>query len=681
MSNLYPVDPTHIDQFLVVGRLGSGGFGTVYKAKTPDGDFVAIKVLRPELADSQILRDRLAREGLAIRRVRGERTVRVLDVVTVGPVPYLVMELLEGLDLEKTIVNSGPIGGPMLWFVAEGLVQALREIHEAGIVHRDFKPSNVIFGPEGIKVLDFGVSAVADHTSLTQTGAFIGTAAWISPEQVLSGDVGAESDVFNLGLVLAYVATGQHPYGSGRADAVMYRICNAEPNTGGVSEPIGELVRACLVRQPEDRPTIKQIEAFLASGGETWDSEDSDQSNRLIDLPVEEIGDEALDDVIASGDGAVDSQRTRIIQRRQQVQSEDLPIDDESLGKRSRRNLILVVSVIALVAVAASIFALTRPSDTTSNSNEVSSSSLEEEPTTTLRSDKPPSTVQASSSIVTSSSPTQFGAAPTTVTKNASTGTANRPSSATSPITTPATTSVSNADPLPPIVTNLEISKSHSVFYNMYYVSGRSVTFTASILNDEQAVNDDGLNYGGLPRLFRKNRPGWGFPYEFQRVRPGIWTLTVSGAADFFDVGLNEFCVTFTQGVCSGPAVSFEVLNEADPPTISNFNISPAIVYGGSTVKVNARIVDATGVTRVFMIFEIKRPDGLTSGGGCGEISLISGDERDGIWSTDCRLPAPSVGQAVIRIFSHNPYSEVGGYAVFEYRVEVLPLDGPPLQG
>jgi hypothetical protein len=287
--------------------------------------------------------------------------------------------------------------------------------------------------------------------------------------------------------------------------------------------------------------------------------------------------------------------------------------------------------------------------------------------------------VTQSTTPVTTKAPTassQSVVTPTTVTQNASTGTGNRPPSPTTSVATPATTSVSNADLPPPIVTNLKISKSHSVFYNIY-ASGRTVTFTASILNDEQAMNSQGLNYQGLPRLFRKNRPGWGFPYEFKRVQPGIWTLSVTdGDADFFDVGLNEFCVTFTQGVsgqCSGPAVSFEVLDEANPPTISEVDISPAIVYGGATVKVSARVVDATKVTSVFMNFEIKRNDGLTSVASCGEISLISGDERDGIWSTDCVLPAPWViGQAVIRIQSNNPYVELGGYAIFEYRVEVL---------
>jgi len=260
-------DPVRIGSYSLTGRLGAGGFGTVYAASGDDGVDVALKVLRPELADDVRLRDRLAREGQAIQRVEGSRTVKVFDVVTEGDYAYLVMELLEGEDLETLVERDGPLTGPQLWFVAEGLTQALRDIHRAGITHRDLKPSNVIYGPDGVKVVDFGVSVVADQTSLTQTGAFVGTAAWISPEQVRDGDATGQSDVFNLGLVIAFVATGKHPFGSGRADAVMYRISNGAPNTEGLREPLASLVAACLQRDPSQRPTIDQLSEFFRTDG------------------------------------------------------------------------------------------------------------------------------------------------------------------------------------------------------------------------------------------------------------------------------------------------------------------------------------------------------------------------------------------------------------------------------
>ena len=131
------------------------------------------------------MKERLAREGEALSRVTGERNVEIYKVVTEGPYVYLAMELVEGETLQQRVDSQGPLAGPLLWFTAQGLVEALKAIHEAGITHRDLKPSNVMFGPDGVKVLDFGISAVAEETGLTQTGAFLGTAAWISPEQIL----------------------------------------------------------------------------------------------------------------------------------------------------------------------------------------------------------------------------------------------------------------------------------------------------------------------------------------------------------------------------------------------------------------------------------------------------------------------------------------------------------------
>ena len=260
-------DPKQLGNYTLTGRLGAGGFGTVYAAKDPHGTPVAVKMLRPELAADQGLRNRLAREGDAMRRVNSERTVDIIDVVTDGPVAYLVMELVDGTGLDEHIANNGPLHGPILWFTAEGLVDALAAIHHAGIVHRDFKPSNVMLSPDGAKVLDFGVSVIAEETSHTATGAFLGSAAWISPEQVNGDDATPASDIFTLGLVLAYAATGQHPYGTGRADAVMFRIAHQQPDLTGIPHPLTDAVTACLATNPDDRPTIDDLTNFFRSGG------------------------------------------------------------------------------------------------------------------------------------------------------------------------------------------------------------------------------------------------------------------------------------------------------------------------------------------------------------------------------------------------------------------------------
>ena len=267
MDALLPSDPTQIDGYVVEGRLGSGGFGIVYAATSPDGVPVAIKVLRPELSDDVRLRDRLAREADALGRVEGERTAEIFKVVTEGDLVYLVMERVEGESLTDQVNENGALSGPMLWFAATGLVQALQEIHAAGIVHRDLKPSNVMYGPDGVKVLDFGISVVADETALTQTGAFVGTGAWMALEMVLGNDVTEKTDVYALGLVLAFIALGRHPFGEGRADALMYRIANTDPDLEGMSEPFLGAVSMCLQRDPDDRPGLDELAGFLARMG------------------------------------------------------------------------------------------------------------------------------------------------------------------------------------------------------------------------------------------------------------------------------------------------------------------------------------------------------------------------------------------------------------------------------
>ena len=268
MDSLLPSDPSSIDGYVIEGRLGSGGFGIVYAATSPDGRPVAVKVLRPELSDDPRLRERLAREAEALSRVEGERTAEIFEVVTEGDLVYLVMERVEGESLTDQVNDGGALSGPMLWFAATGLVQALQEIHAAGIVHRDLKPSNVMYGPDGVKVLDFGISVVADETALTQTGAFVGTGAWMAPEMVLGNDVTEKTDVYALGLVLAFIALGTHPFGEGRADALMYRILNTDPGLDGIPAPFIDAVSMCLQRDPDDRPTLDELADFFGSNGE-----------------------------------------------------------------------------------------------------------------------------------------------------------------------------------------------------------------------------------------------------------------------------------------------------------------------------------------------------------------------------------------------------------------------------
>jgi serine/threonine protein kinase len=268
MEPLSPNDPERIDEFVLEGRLGTGGYGIVYAATDPEGRRVALKVLRSELADNTNLRERLKREGDALSRVGGDRNVEIYKVQAEGSHTYLAMELVEGETLQQRVDRDGPLVGPILWFTAQGLIEALEAIHEAGVTHRDLKPSNIMFGPDGVKVLDFGISAVAEEAGLTQTGAFLGTAAWISPEQILGREVTEKCDVFNLGLVLGFAATGRHPYGVGRPDALMYRISNMDADLEGVDEPLHTALQRCLRRDASQRPTTGELLGFFASGGQ-----------------------------------------------------------------------------------------------------------------------------------------------------------------------------------------------------------------------------------------------------------------------------------------------------------------------------------------------------------------------------------------------------------------------------
>jgi serine/threonine protein kinase len=253
-------DPREVGGLRVIGRLGSGASGVVLLAETAEAERVAVKVLHREIAASKEVRRRLRNEAEALRRVTSERVARVRWVETEGPTPHLVMDLVEGETLE-TMVRRAPLTGPMVAAVTEGLVEALQAIHAAGVVHRDLKPSNVIFGPEGVRVVDFGVSAFDETAGTTRTGALVGTPSWIAPEQATGEEVGPHSDVFLLGMVIAYAASGSHPFGTGRTDAMLFRIVHEEPNLDAVPSALRPTVADCLAKSPTDRPSLAEVAA------------------------------------------------------------------------------------------------------------------------------------------------------------------------------------------------------------------------------------------------------------------------------------------------------------------------------------------------------------------------------------------------------------------------------------
>ena len=238
--------------------------GVVYLGVGWDGSQVAVKVLRPELADDPEFRRRFSREVSALMRVKGLCTVRVIEADTESPRPFMVTEYAEGPSLAEYIDSYGLIGPDMLYGLATGLAEALTVIHAAGIVHRDFKPSNVILTEAGPKVIDFGIAQALDATPMTRTGMMVGSAGFMAPEQI-SGRPGPAADVFVWGVTVAYAATGQPPFGTGDTHAVLYRVMYGDPDIAAVPDPLGPLVAAALAKDPGQRPTAQQLLDRLTS--------------------------------------------------------------------------------------------------------------------------------------------------------------------------------------------------------------------------------------------------------------------------------------------------------------------------------------------------------------------------------------------------------------------------------
>ncbi|MGP0027052.1 MAG: protein kinase domain-containing protein, partial [Streptosporangiaceae bacterium] len=251
-------DPRWIGRYRLTARLGAGGMGVVYLGVAEDGRLVAVKVIRPELADDPEFRARFGREVAVLARVRGERIVRVIEAGADTNGPFLVTEYAAGPSLAASIEATGPFGPEGLSALAAGLAEALADIHAAGVVHRDLKPSNVILADGGPKVIDFGIARVLDSVSLTRTGMTIGSLGYTAPEQIL-GQAGTAADIFAWAVTVAYAASGQPPFGTGPTDAVMYRILHAQPDLGAVPATLRPVMVAALAKEPGDRPAAHEI--------------------------------------------------------------------------------------------------------------------------------------------------------------------------------------------------------------------------------------------------------------------------------------------------------------------------------------------------------------------------------------------------------------------------------------
>ncbi|MGM9387237.1 serine/threonine-protein kinase, partial [Streptomyces antibioticus] len=267
-EDLSPGDPRLVGRYRIVARIGAGGMGQVYLGRSPGGRPVAVKVVRPELAGDPDFRRRFARETAAARRVNGAFTAGVVDADPEGSPPWLATVFVPGMSLGTALSEHGPWPEQPTLVLGAGLAEALEAIHAAGVIHRDLKPSNVLLAVDGPRVIDFGISRAVEtntqHTQLTHVGTVVGTPGFMSPEQLTGRTVGTPSDVFSVGAVLCYVATGTGPFGTGPANALNFRTVYEAPDLSRVPDVLRGIVADCLVQEPERRPGVAALLDRLA---------------------------------------------------------------------------------------------------------------------------------------------------------------------------------------------------------------------------------------------------------------------------------------------------------------------------------------------------------------------------------------------------------------------------------
>ncbi|MEU9954498.1 serine/threonine-protein kinase [Streptomyces sp. NPDC050982] len=256
-----------IGRYRLLRTLGAGGMGRVCLARSEGGRTVAVKLIKPELAAEPEFRERFRLEVAAARRVSDRWTAPVLDADTEAETPWVATGYIAGPSLEHIVSPNGhgPLPAPSVRTLAHGLASALLDIHGAGLVHRDLKPSNVLITIDGPRVIDFGIARALDAvpgSTPTSSGVLVGSPRFMSPEQLRDEPVGPAADVFCMGTVLAYAATGQTPFGgggSGGVHAVMFRIAQEEPDLTGIEEPVRGLIADCLAKDPAARPTPQEV--------------------------------------------------------------------------------------------------------------------------------------------------------------------------------------------------------------------------------------------------------------------------------------------------------------------------------------------------------------------------------------------------------------------------------------
>ncbi|MEV6653372.1 serine/threonine-protein kinase [Streptomyces sp. NPDC051219] len=269
MQPLEAGEPQTIGAYRLLGRLGAGGMGRVYLGRSAGGRTVAVKVVHPHFASDEEFRARFRREVEAARQVGGDWTAPVLDADPDASVPWVATGYVAGPALGQAIGEYGPLPEHSVRTLGAGLAEALAAVHELGLVHRDVKPSNVLLTLDGPRLIDFGIARATDGTaSLTSTGVSIGSPGYMSPEQILGKGVTGAADVFSLGAVLAYAASGTPPFPGDNSATLLYKVVHENPELGdGLRGELRGLVADCLAKAPGTRPGPREIAERLAPGG------------------------------------------------------------------------------------------------------------------------------------------------------------------------------------------------------------------------------------------------------------------------------------------------------------------------------------------------------------------------------------------------------------------------------
>jgi len=255
-------DPQEVSGYTLRARLGGGGMGRVYLSFTPGGRALAIKVIRPEYAEDEEFRRRFEREVTAAQRVQGLFTAPVVDADPTAALPWLAIAYVPGPSLQQAVAAHGPLPHLTVFRLLAGVAEGLAAVHACGIIHRDLKPANVLLADDGPRVIDFGIAHAAEATALTRTGLSVGTPAFMAPEQIRGRSAVPATDVFGLGHLTVFAATGHAAFGEGNQDALLYRIIHDDPALADCPPEVRDIALRCLAKEPAERPELTEVMAY-----------------------------------------------------------------------------------------------------------------------------------------------------------------------------------------------------------------------------------------------------------------------------------------------------------------------------------------------------------------------------------------------------------------------------------